>query len=240
MFICFRFFGCLYVVSELVPFLYVKKFPTAFASISTHGFFPMFCNFFFCIDPIFKKNSRQSSYSNPRKVFFRQVYKPLGRLQILSSQHSHYIWLSISTASSKSTLKCVRYWSSSASSWPSHLLVMLNSMYWCLKIFDANSRLGAHSQSIWFDSFLDIFQHSGSPPVRDGWFSSVHGKVILVRKPWKRPGMRCIIYYQFKLKISSTINFFVFWKIVSVVVALSTIVTASDGKRNKMSYEANV
>jgi hypothetical protein len=227
------------VVSELVPFLNVKlRIANSICVNLNTGFFP--CSaifFFFCIDPIFKRKSRQSN-SNPWKVFFRQVYKPLGRLHILSTHITSHS--QSAQQASKSTLKCVRYWSSSASSWPSHLLVMLNSMYWCLKIFDANSRLGAHSQSIWFDSFLDIFQHSGSPPVRDGWFSSVHGKVILVRKPWKRPGMRCIIYYQFKLKISSTINFFVFWKIVSVVVALSTIVTASDGKRNKMSYEANV
>jgi hypothetical protein len=79
------------VVSELVPFLYVKKLPTAFASISTLGFFPsMFCTFFFGIDQIFKRNSRQSSYSNPRKVFFRQVYKPLGRLHILSTHITFY------------------------------------------------------------------------------------------------------------------------------------------------------
>ncbi len=48
MFIIVSVFLVVDVVSELVPFLYVKKLPTAFASISTLGFFPsMFCTFFF-------------------------------------------------------------------------------------------------------------------------------------------------------------------------------------------------
>jgi hypothetical protein len=104
---------------ELVPFLYVEK-----VSTSVHHT----CIRFPHIDLIFKRNSRQSN-SNSWKVFFRQVYKPLGPTQILSTHITFYSHpLSIS---SKSTLKCVRYWSSSASScWPSHLLVMFDySMY---------------------------------------------------------------------------------------------------------------
>jgi hypothetical protein len=106
---------------ELVPFLYVEK-----VSTSVHHTCIRFLIFY--IDLIFKRNSRQSN-SNPWKVFFRQVYKPLGRLHILSSTHITFYSQSAQQAS-KSTLKCVRYWSSSASScWPSHLLVMFNSMY---------------------------------------------------------------------------------------------------------------
>jgi hypothetical protein len=147
------------------------------------------------MDPIFKRNFHGIysiiNSSNPRNLF---VVKYIILLCTHTLHTSHDTSQHIQR---KSTLKCVPFWSSSASSWPSPLFViMFDSILLMFKIAPIERQFSsrcAHSKTIWFDSFLYIFQHSGSPPDRVWWWSMHFGTAILVRQLWNRHAMRCNI-----------------------------------------------